>query len=413
MKLLILVLLATLAVGIEGAQKRSVCAPRPTERALLRNKRVPDPDCVVDACLSAIQASSQCGCTRMGSEDCVSYFHTTVTPDSVLITVTQSLTTTPFSTDSVTSTATEIVTETETGEVTAETSTTTTTTQAIPPPPLGRKKMRKRGAPEKRIPYYASACSPEAYASACSCVGVEASTSTLSPIESVVATISETVTANETLIETTSAATTVSTTQTTTRTTTVATNTATATATAQGPFILYVSSEFGPDPTISRTFFAMAFPVGNGDTYRLQWAGSTRPDGVRLWLDDEGYLRALLDQVAGTEGMYAVFDAAGGSTQKAPVQLQVWEDQGGSGSQTRLRCDIAAGTNVVTCFDGTSAADSAIDMLLSCDAGVWVGNSTVPLGFYGCNAVTVLAFPAVPDPGPLCRRVDGQGNRAC
>ncbi|KAB5515479.1 hypothetical protein GE09DRAFT_578399 [Coniochaeta sp. 2T2.1] len=410
MKLLIFVLLATLAVVVEGAQRRSICAPRPTERALLRNKRVPDPDCVVDACLSAIQASSQCGCTRMGSEDCVSYFHTTNRPDSVLINVTQTFTTTPLSTDSVTSTATETVFETQTGEVTAETSTTTTTTQAIPQPPLGRKRVRKRGAPEKRIPYYASACSPEAYASACSCVGVVASTSTLSPIESVVATISETVTANETLIETTSAATTVSTTQTTTRTTTVATNTATATATALGPFILYVASELGPDLTISRTFFAMAFPVGNGDTYSLQWAGSTRADGLRLWLDDEGYLRPVLDQVAGAEGMYAVFEGAGASTQKAQVMLQVWAQEG---SQTRLRCDIAAGTNVVTCFDGTSAADSVTDMLLSCDAGVWVGNSTVPLGFYGCNAVTVLAFPVEPDPGPLCRRVDGQGKRAC
>jgi hypothetical protein len=110
MNLYALAFFAVSVVGLEGAgQPAQQCAARTTPEAGI-HKRVRD--CAPDACLDggsplleysicmgqslhckavtdqlklAIQASAQCGCTRMGSEDCASYLATTLTPETLYV----------------------------------------------------------------------------------------------------------------------------------------------------------------------------------------------------------------------------------------------------------------------------------------------------------------------------------------
>ncbi|KAB5570597.1 hypothetical protein GE09DRAFT_1103906 [Coniochaeta sp. 2T2.1] len=122
-----LVFLALLVVGVDGAQKvhrrALTCPPRPTKRALLRNSKRAG-DCAPDACLNALGASAQRGCTRMADLDCASYLMTTVTPDVSTVYVTTSLYTTLIGTESVV--VSKTVTETEEQTITTTIPTTST-----------------------------------------------------------------------------------------------------------------------------------------------------------------------------------------------------------------------------------------------------------------------------------------------
>ncbi|KAB5558129.1 hypothetical protein GE09DRAFT_1117986 [Coniochaeta sp. 2T2.1] len=129
-----LVSLALLVVGIDGAQtvhrRALTCAPRPTKRALLRNSRRAG-DCAPDACLDALGASAQRGCTRMADLDCASYLMTTVTPDVSTVYVTTSLYTTLIGTESVLTSKVVNETVTETEEHTITTTLPTTSTSQV------------------------------------------------------------------------------------------------------------------------------------------------------------------------------------------------------------------------------------------------------------------------------------------
>lgn len=78
MKLYASILLAALSAGAiaQGLEY----AAMPTRSAAL-NRRVPI--CAEDSCPQAVQQTAFCSCIRQGKEDCVSYFSTTVTPETV------------------------------------------------------------------------------------------------------------------------------------------------------------------------------------------------------------------------------------------------------------------------------------------------------------------------------------------
>ncbi|MCJ1412899.1 hypothetical protein MMC19_006999 [Ptychographa xylographoides] len=191
--------------------------------------------CNADNCLRAIRASAFP--TRSGTADCSSYFLTTVTTAETTVTQTVTVTGTPTEIDSVVATTTVDVTATTVVEETA----TIVDVETITLPA----DLSKRQATEtpSNIPTYASACSGSVrYSSACSCIGVTASTTTVAA-STVTVTESSTVTptgiAGYTTVSTEVVTVTDSTTAiTTTDATVTVTSTSTVAPTPQPTFVL-------------------------------------------------------------------------------------------------------------------------------------------------------------------------------
>ncbi|KAK6533398.1 hypothetical protein TWF694_002344 [Orbilia ellipsospora] len=219
----------------------AVCAIKSAGASPLRPR-----DCNADNCLRAIRASAFP--TRSGTEDCSSYFRTTVTPAVVTVTSTNTVYVTTTSTDSVTQTntifetATAVDYETETDYLSKTASVTVSAYAAA-------LQKRQQTAIPTAIPTYASACSGSVrYSSACSCIGVTATTITLDASTTVVYTdltitepASATITAATEFLTVTDATVTVESTDATlTITTVVATATQTNTVTLSQRFAIQI-----------------------------------------------------------------------------------------------------------------------------------------------------------------------------
>ncbi|KAK6540775.1 hypothetical protein TWF694_008165 [Orbilia ellipsospora] len=131
--------------------------------------------CNADNCLRAVRATQR---MPTGAIDCSSYFRTTVTPAVVTVTAT--------TTAHVTATVTNNVIETDTIFQTATYTLHTTTIETIPVTTTTQVTQYSAGIAKRQqtvipsvIPLYASACSGAVrYSSACSCIGVTATTIT-------------------------------------------------------------------------------------------------------------------------------------------------------------------------------------------------------------------------------------------
>ncbi|MCJ1354101.1 MAG: hypothetical protein MMC33_004088 [Icmadophila ericetorum] len=146
--------------------------------------------CNADNCLRAVRVSSFSAVH--GTTDCSSYFLKTVTPATTTITVTATLYSPQTAISVVTATSTLDVTVVSTDDITATTTTTIVgLTLTLPPTTVtvggGSPMFKREGDLAARqvtvvpssIPTYASACSGSVrYSSACSCIGVTASTTT-------------------------------------------------------------------------------------------------------------------------------------------------------------------------------------------------------------------------------------------
>ncbi|OIW30106.1 hypothetical protein CONLIGDRAFT_714525 [Coniochaeta ligniaria NRRL 30616] len=199
--------------------------------------------CNADNCLRAIR-----NVAKPGVPDCQAFMWTTVTPLPITTVQTLSGDLNATETSSITLSTVIPATETSTVEETeteTETSTVIATTQL---PPINKKRA------DPTIPAYASPCSGEVrYSSACSCLGVTASTVILAtPIATSTASITETHSVTETLTASTEIVTSTATTltetatdATTTLTTLVTSTTTLAAASTPVPTWFYIQAVGG------------------------------------------------------------------------------------------------------------------------------------------------------------------------
>ncbi|KAK6523876.1 hypothetical protein TWF281_001842 [Arthrobotrys megalospora] len=156
--------------------------------------------CNANNCLRAVRATN----SPTRTLDCSSYFKTTVTPAIVTHTDYVTVTSTYSETLSLTETNTEFATLTNDVFETATVTESITTTITVSPPAAPSKVKRQQTVIPSSIPAYASSCpDAAAYSSACSCIGVVATTITVAaPSTTVTETISQPITITETSQET-------------------------------------------------------------------------------------------------------------------------------------------------------------------------------------------------------------------
>ncbi|KAK6540087.1 hypothetical protein TWF694_008917 [Orbilia ellipsospora] len=131
--------------------------------------------CNADNCLRAIRATK-----RPGAADCSSYFQTTITPAAVTSSVTSYIYVTNTATQDTTETDTIFQTQTDIEHTTITQTIPYTVTTQVTSYSAGIQKRQETAIPSD-IPIYATACSGAVrYSSACSCLGVQATTITAS-----------------------------------------------------------------------------------------------------------------------------------------------------------------------------------------------------------------------------------------
>ncbi|KAL1874424.1 hypothetical protein VTK73DRAFT_301 [Phialemonium thermophilum] len=332
--------------------------------------------CNRDNCLRAIVASNFPA--RPGTADCKSYFLTTVTPRPVTKYVTVVNTISPTTTAAVTvtqtddQTATDVVSVVETDVVsytrTQIVDVTDVETVTVTVPQRQTPVKRQATAVPSNIPSYASACSGSVrYSSACSCIGVTAST-TLAPAPTVYQTVSQTATLPASVIfntvdtqtiSPTVATATVTTTfdtqvisqpvETDTVTLTDATRTITATATSVPPAIVtgQVTIVY-PSGSTSQNTYGFTRPL-NAQAYFID--GSSDPNAATTFeLTPDGTIEAIDGSASGD---YAFYSQGVGPTSFILVTTDTFAaSQGGS----KLQCS-RDDQNMLLCNFGNSVGE--------------------------------------------------------
>ncbi|MCJ1416040.1 hypothetical protein MMC32_002375 [Xylographa parallela] len=318
--------------------------------------------CNEDNCLRAIQGSAYP--TRHGTADCMSYFKTTVTPAASTSTVTVTAT----------STTTNVFTITNTGTTTAtipvtiiipETATVTVAAlkkrfemaDLVRTPKASLAPRQMTVAPSS-IPSYASACSGSVrYSSACSCIGVAATTST-APRPTIVTTVTVTQVQTSDVTQTSSATLVIDVSTTILDTVTVATATVTQCAgptptffvsavggTFDGQFAQVVDSGDGGDDVI------VFGPQSSASTFAIDAAGHLHV-GNEYANTDAGAPAFVFyfntpAQVAATGYVYATCSILPGSAlscvDQIETQFQTCAGLQGAGSGLVLGSTIMAG----------------------------------------------------------------------
>ncbi|OIW30043.1 hypothetical protein CONLIGDRAFT_644073 [Coniochaeta ligniaria NRRL 30616] len=429
---------------VEGAVSGGrTCRPRPTQQALLRNKRATD--CPQDACLDALLASVQPGCTRLGAVDCASYFKTTITPNvsTVQESETRTVTTTidaiaykivetsletnkpPSQTTTTTSTGTiprrigvpytltESVTVTQTATETQacpfpiplashiQHQTVTTTNQplkrGLPPK---RHPLRRRDGPNK-IPGYASECpGADSYSSACSCLGV-------TDVGSIVyagRTPTSTVTVSATYTATTETKSATLTTSVTSTSTMTLPNVRVSVLPERGPFIMYAAFESVQGPSndinpmlVQGTFVTLDFGgtvvEGARPAAALAYGTRERSGAARFFIDLEGYLRPYAAPYDDAYVVYVDDELAYGR-----LYVRARQDAYQAGvNWALLKCVLSLGTNDLVCGQGNS---HGYNFMTECNGIVGLGHiANNPGGGTECDLVGIAGFDADDDGG--------------
>ncbi|KAK6535469.1 hypothetical protein TWF694_001925 [Orbilia ellipsospora] len=282
--------------------------------------------CAADNCLRAVIASAFT--TRHGTADCSSYFLATVTPPTVTITASATITTGTTVIQYVSETDTAHATDTINSHVTLTVNAASTSTTLFPP---GDRKKNKRQVTVNptSIPAYASPCSGAArYSSACSCIGVSHVTVTVpAPSTTITQTTTSTTTVTSTLTTTTITSTVTD--QTVTVTTTDSTQTNAQVVVVTATTFLMQSLDYNAGDYLVPSNGGFGLAASSASAAKFQILAS---NGLMNLTDGSALYGTPSEVASGSDTVYFISGSPSSTVPCAPY------------------CNIAAATNQVTCL---------------------------------------------------------------